>query len=73
MTGTYTLVVQVDQDLTREVGALGNIRFSSGWYAYTGSAMGPGGLQRVERHREVAAGEREVRHWHIDHLLSAPG
>jgi Uri superfamily endonuclease len=70
--GTYTLVVALDRAATIEVGALGEIAFDSGWYAYVGSALGPGGFSRVERHRELAAGEREVRHWHIDYLLGHP-
>ena len=69
--GTYTLLIAVSEPRTLEVGALGESEFESGWYAYTGSALGPGGFARVERHRELAAGERDVRHWHIDHLLGA--
>lgn len=67
--GTYTLVIAFDDPATIEVGALGERPFDADWYAYTGSAFGPGGFARVERHREVAAGERAVRHWHIDYLL----
>ena len=67
--GTYTLLVEVSEEATRTVGALGTVTFEAGWYAYTGSALGPGGLARVDRHREVAAGERETRHWHVDYLL----
>jgi len=70
--GTYTLVVALDGAATIEVGALGEIAFEEGWYAYVGSALGPGGFSRIERHRELAAGEREVRHWHIDYLLGHP-
>jgi len=67
--GTYTLVVDVAADATVAVGALGDVAFDAGTYAYTGSALGPGGFARVERHRELARGEREVRHWHVDSLL----
>jgi Uri superfamily endonuclease len=67
--GTYTLLVEVPRAVTIEVGALGPIAFDAGWYAYTGSAFGPGGFARVERHRELAAGERDARHWHVDYLL----
>ena len=67
--GTYTLVLELDSSVTVEVGALGRREFEAGWYAYTGSALGPGGFARLGRHREVAAGERDVRHWHIDYLL----
>jgi endonuclease-3 len=67
--GTYTLLVAVARDVQATVGALGKVTFEAGWYAYTGSAQGPGGLARVRRHREVAAGDRDTRHWHVDYLL----
>jgi len=70
--GTYTLLVELDAPATVEVGALGERAFDPGWYAYTGSALGPGGFSRVERHRELAAGERDVRQWHVDYLLGHP-
>ncbi|MCT9097890.1 DUF123 domain-containing protein [Haloarchaeobius sp. HME9146] len=70
--GTYTLLLELDRDATIEVGALGPIDFDSGWYAYTGSAFGPGGFSRVDRHHELAAGERDTRHWHVDYLLGHP-
>jgi len=67
--GTYTLVLDVDADATVDVGALGEVAFEAGTYAYTGSALGSGGFARVDRHRELAAGDRDVRHWHVDYLL----
>ena len=67
--GTYTLLVQLPGAATVEVGALGERRFPAGWYAYTGSAHGPGGFARVDRHYDLAAGRRDARHWHVDHLL----
>jgi endonuclease-3 len=67
--GTYTLVLEVTRDVTVEIGALGTHTLSAGWYAYTGSAFGSGGFSRVDRHRELAAGDRTVRHWHVDYLL----
>lgn len=70
--GTYTLVVRLDTESTIEVGALGQRSFEAGWYAYVGTALGPGGFARIERHCEIASGEREVRHWHIDYLLGHP-
>jgi Uri superfamily endonuclease len=70
--GTYTLVVELADAVVIRVGALGDVGFAAGWYAYTGSALGPGGFARVDRHRELAAGEREVRHWHVDYLLGQP-
>ncbi|WP_302082053.1 GIY-YIG nuclease family protein [Salinibaculum rarum] len=70
--GTYTLLVELLETTTAEVGALGTLTFDPGWYAYTGSALGTGGFSRVQRHRELAAGERDTRHWHVDYLLSLP-
>jgi endonuclease-3 len=67
--GTYTLVVELAEDATIEVGALGPVAFEAGWYAYTGTALGSGGFARVERHGDVAAGRHDVRHWHVDYLL----
>ncbi|WP_137286851.1 GIY-YIG nuclease family protein [Halorussus salinisoli] len=70
--GTYTLLVELADDATVEFGAAGERDLSDGWYAYTGSAFGTGGFSRVERHRELAAGERDARHWHVDYLLGHP-
>ena len=70
--GTYTLLVHLGADVSIDVGALGTRSFETGWYAYVGSALGPGGFSRIDRHRELAAGERDVRHWHIDYLLGHP-
>lgn len=70
--GTYTLCIQLTETVRISVGALGERRFGAGWYAYVGSARGTGGFARIDRHRELAAGERETRHWHIDYLLGHP-
>ncbi|SER21970.1 GIY-YIG nuclease family protein [Natrinema salaciae] len=72
MSGTYVLVIDLSRATTIEIGALGDRKFTAGAYAYVGSAFGPGGFSRVERHRELAAGERETRHWHVDYLLGHP-
>ncbi len=50
------------------VGRLGQRSFD-GVYLYVGSAMGPGGFKRVERHRAVAQGRNKTKRWHIDYLL----
>ncbi|WP_339102389.1 GIY-YIG nuclease family protein [Haloterrigena salinisoli] len=70
--GTYVLVVDVPRATTLAVGALGEREFAAGTYAYVGSAFGPGGFARIDRHRELARGERDTRHWHIDYLLGHP-
>jgi endonuclease-3 len=67
--GAYTLVVELAERADTEVGALGVRSLEAGWYAYTGSAHGAGGFARVDRHLELAAGERSTRHWHVDYLL----
>jgi Uri superfamily endonuclease len=69
VTGTYTILVNLPEAATVAVGALGEHRFPAGYYAYTGSAFGPGGFARVDRHMEIAAGDRDARHWHVDYLL----
>ncbi|MBX0322583.1 GIY-YIG nuclease family protein [Halomicroarcula sp. F13] len=67
--GTYTLVCERDSGGTVPVGALGDLSLPAGWYAYTGSALGTGGFSRVDRHRAVASGDNDARHWHVDYLL----
>ena len=67
--GTYTLLIDLPATTTVTVGALGTHRLSAGAYAYTGSALGPGGFARVARHRRTARNDHDVRHWHIDSLL----
>ncbi len=63
--GTYVLVFALDASATVRVGALGELRFAVGAYAYVGSALGPGGLSaRIGRHRRTA----KRRHWHIDYF-----
>jgi len=64
--GTYILVIQIPFSVDTEVGMLGKIAFSSGVYAYVGSAFGPGGL--AARIGRFIAGPKR-KHWHIDYLL----
>lgn len=64
-TGTYVLVMKLASDTTIPVGQLGPVAFSAGFYVYTGSAFGPGGLtSRVGRHLKHS----EKHRWHIDYL-----
>ena len=62
--GVYVLMIVVRRDVTVNVGALGEVFFGKGLYAYVGSAQ-KGLKNRVERHL------RKVKHrfWHIDYLL----
>ena len=43
-----------------------------GGYCYTGSALGSGGFSRIDRHQRVAAGDHDVRHWHVDYFGAHP-
>lgn len=70
--GTYTLCLELPRAVDIGVGALGELRFPAGAYAYTGSALGSGGFARVDRHRRVAAGDHDTRHWHVDYLTGHP-
>jgi Uri superfamily endonuclease len=69
MKGVYVLIMHLDRDKNITIGKLGSILFKKGYYAYTGSARGTGGVKRVQRHFDVAAGENRTRKWHIDYLM----
>ncbi|MGD8833323.1 MAG: GIY-YIG nuclease family protein [Desulfobacteraceae bacterium] len=63
--GTYILMLSLSKTHCIVVGKLGDLHFLPGWYAYVGSAMGPGGVAaRVNRHLRI---EKKA-HWHLDYL-----
>ncbi len=63
--GSYLLILMLPGPKEIQVGRLGPIRFGPGWYAYAGSAFGPGGLAaRLGHHLRPV----QKRHWHIDYL-----
>jgi endonuclease-3 len=66
--GSYTLLLELKEDLKIEIGSLGFFELEQGFYAYNGSAFGPGGFKRVDRHKgkSVEGGDA---YWHIDYLL----
>ena len=65
--GTYVLILWLAAPKTITCGKAGCFRFPAGWYAYVGSARGPGGLAaRLAHHLR---GPRRP-HWHIDYLRS---
>jgi len=65
--GSYVLILYLSQPTKISVGKLGAIELAAGWYAYAGSALGPGGLAaRLAYHR----GRNKSFHWHIDYLLA---
>ena len=63
--GTYVLLFELETPCRLEVGKRGVFDFPSGWYAYTGSALGPGGLTTRLRHH---LGRATRPHWHMDYL-----
>lgn len=69
--GIYCLVFTTP-GCTIRVGALGPLRFQAGWYIYVGSALGSGGLHRVERHLSLALLRDKRPTWHVDYLLLSP-
>jgi len=62
--GIYVLIIQVDEDIDVNVGALGKLTFKKGLYAYVGSAQN-NIEQRVKRHLR----KKKHKYWHIDYLL----
>jgi Uri superfamily endonuclease len=63
--GTYVLILRLPRHATIDVGRLGRFQFPAGWYAYAGSAHGPGGLAaRISRHLRSP----KPLHWHVDYL-----
>ena len=65
LTGTYLIVIKVNEDRKIEVGSLGEIEFRNGYYIYTGSAMN-GIIQRLKRHFS----RNKKIWWHIDYLTA---
>jgi Uri superfamily endonuclease len=68
MKGTYVLILRASSKQRIRIGKLGRFDFDSGYYAYVGSAFGPGGVAaRIGHHLGSAAKPR----WHIDYLRGA--
>ena len=67
--GSYSLLLEIKESNSVEVGVLGKIELLKGFYVYNGSAFGPGGLKRVQRHKKKS-GQQKGCHWHIDYLLT---
>ena len=65
--GTYVLVAFLSRRQRLEIGRLGVCNMPPGYYAYVGSALGPGGLQARLRHH---LGVHPRPHWHLDYLLA---
>jgi Uri superfamily endonuclease len=63
--GSYILILYLKQKAVIQVGKLGKFAFPKGFYAYIGSALGPGGLRVRLRHHLLQSSKQ---HWHIDYL-----
>jgi Uri superfamily endonuclease len=63
--GSYALILFCSHAKRIEVGKLGVFDLRPGWYAYVGSAFGPGGLRARSCHHRRRATRP---HWHIDYL-----
>ena len=62
--GIYVVLISVRENILVKVGALGEILFEKGLYAYVGSAQN--NLEkRVKRHFR----KNKPKFWHIDYLL----
>ncbi|MCP4631048.1 MAG: GIY-YIG nuclease family protein [bacterium] len=65
--GTYTLILASSFEKPINIGKLGTLLLKPGFYAYIGSAFGPGGLKaRIRHHRKFS----NRPHWHLDYLGS---
>jgi Uri superfamily endonuclease len=66
--GAYVLLIRLDRQLPLDMPAFRGKSLSPGFYAYCGSAFGPGGIRaRVSRHLRK---EKPMR-WHVDRLTAA--
>ena len=65
MRGVYVLIILITRNIKIKVGALGEIKFAKGVYAYVGSAQN--NLEkRIERHLK----KNKKKFWHIDYLTA---
>lgn len=66
--GIYILFLHNPRKQHIQIGKLGRFTFVAGYYAYVGTACGPGGLAaRLGRH----ARKDKVLRWHIDYIRQA--
>lgn len=66
--GSYALIFKCEKRSDVKVGSLGILRLEPGYYAYVGSAFGPGGVSaRINHHRQIS----QRPHWHLDYLRSS--
>ena len=64
MKGVYVLLMKLEKNTKIRIGALGEILFEKGYYAYVGSAQN-GLFPRIRRHLS----KNKKLFWHIDYFL----
>jgi Uri superfamily endonuclease len=66
--GAYLLIARLAEPMSISIGRRRPDALAAGWYAYAGSAYGPGGIRaRVTRHFRS---DKAIR-WHIDQLTQS--
>lgn len=66
--GAYALLVRLDEPLQLDIPRFRGHSLMPGYYAYCGSAYGPGGIRaRVSRHLRADKPKR----WHVDRLTAS--
>ncbi len=69
--GVYCLIFE-NRACKIEVGKKGNFSFYPGFHIYVGSALGPGGLKRAQRHINLSQNRDRSPRWHVDYLHLSP-
>ncbi len=69
--GVYCLIFK-NQACKIEVGKKGEFSFNPGFHIYVGSALGSGGLKRVQRHINLSRNRDRNPRWHVDYLHLNP-
>ena len=66
-TGAYLLLMRFMAPTNLSLRKQGTARPEAGWYVYSGSAKGPGGLRSRLRHHFR---KTKKSHWHVDQLTT---
>ncbi|AKB24022.1 Endonuclease III [Methanosarcina sp. MTP4] len=65
--GVYCLIFE-NHEYALQVGKKGEFSFKRGYHIYVGSALGPGGLKRMQRHIRLSRDKDKNPKWHVDYL-----
>jgi len=69
--GVYCLIFE-NHKCALPVGKKGEFSFEKGYHIYVGSALGPGGLKRMQRHIRFSRDKDKNPKWHVDYLHLGP-